>query len=138
MEIVKMHVETLHVERMPFVYLSCILLFVSACPILMVIRKLHATHVRGYNNVDLLFSVHNKLHDFTARPVTEPAVAVGCSDNDECPDYAACINRVCINPCAEHNPCAPLAECRVIRHRVVCTCPDGLIGNPETSCRPRE
>ena len=45
--------------------------------------------------------------------------------------------RRCINPCAEH-PCAPSANCRAVNHRAICTCPDGYIGSPTTSCRPRE
>ena len=45
--------------------------------------------------------------------------------------------RRCINPCAEH-PCAPSAHCRAVNHRAICTCPDGYIGSPTTSCRPRE
>ena len=58
--------------------------------------------------------------------------------DDECPDYAACRNRQCINPCAILDPCAPLATCQVVNHQPVCTCPDGFIGSPQTECRPRE
>lgn len=72
-----------------------------------------------------------------ARP-TEPSLASGCADNTECPDYAACENRLCINPCAVRDPCAPLATCRVVGHEPVCTCPDGFVGSPTTECRPRE
>ena len=69
---------------------------------------------------------------------TEPVLSVGCHDNDECPLYNACENTKCINPCAERNPCAPTAYCKVINHEPKCTCPDGFIGSPLTDCRPRK
>ena len=65
-------------------------------------------------------------------------LAVGCLQNEECPLYNACRNKKCINPCAEDNPCAPTANCKVIRHEPKCTCPDGYIGDPRTDCRPRK
>lgn len=71
-------------------------------------------------------------------PTTSPAVISGCEDNEECPDHAACENRLCINPCATRDPCAPLATCRVIRHEPVCTCPDGYLGSADVECTPRE
>ena len=76
--------------------------------------------------------------DFTAKPGTEASVAAGCENNDECPEYTKCVNRQCINPCAQENPCAKNALCRVISHNVVCTCPSGFIGTPETSCERRK
>jgi hypothetical protein len=75
---------------------------------------------------------------FLAKPSLEPSLAAGCSNNDDCPDYSACRNTKCINPCAEDQPCAPLATCKVYNHKVLCTCPDGYVGSPETSCRPRK
>jgi hypothetical protein len=73
-----------------------------------------------------------------AKPSVEPTLAAGCSDNDECPDYNACRNSKCINPCAVDQPCAPLATCKVVNHNVLCTCPDGYVGSPEISCQPRK
>ena len=70
-------------------------------------------------------------------PSTEPSLAEGCAYDDECPDHTACENRLCINPCAYQNPCAPTANCQVIRHKPVCSCPDGYIGSPTTSCTLR-
>ena len=58
---------------------------------------------------------------------TEPILTIGCYDNDECPLFNACENKKCINPCAERNPCAPTATCKVINHEPECTCPDGFI-----------
>jgi hypothetical protein len=69
---------------------------------------------------------------------TEPVLSVGCLQNEECPLYNACRNRKCINPCAEENPCAPSAYCKVIMHQPVCTCPDGYIGDPRTNCELRK
>ena len=75
---------------------------------------------------------------FLVPPPTEPSLDVGCSTNDECPDYTACENRQCINPCAFKNPCASTANCRVVRHNAICTCPDGYVGSPTTSCQRRK
>lgn len=69
--------------------------------------------------------------------LVEPIVA-GCDGDDECPDYNACRNKKCINPCAEDDPCAQSANCKVIDHQPVCTCPDGFIGDPRTECRSRK
>ena len=70
--------------------------------------------------------------------IEPPPFAIGCASNSDCPDYTACENRKCINPCAEKDPCARNAYCKVIRHKPVCTCPDGYIGDPTTSCELRK
>ena len=70
--------------------------------------------------------------------IEPPPIATGCASNNDCPDYTACENRKCINPCAERDPCARNAYCKVIRHKPVCTCPDGYIGDPTTSCELRK
>jgi hypothetical protein len=67
-----------------------------------------------------------------------PSITVGCAKDDDCPSYNACFQRKCIDPCIEHNPCAPVATCQVISHKPVCACPDGYIGSPEISCRLRK
>ena len=69
---------------------------------------------------------------------TAPVLSVGCLQNEDCPLYTACQNTKCINPCAEDNPCAPTAICKVLNHEPKCTCPDGYIGSPLTDCRPRK
>jgi hypothetical protein len=69
-------------------------------------------------------------------PAIEPSLAAGCSNNDDCPEYTACENLQCVNPCAQNDPCAAQATCRVITHKVVCTCPNGYIGSPQTNCHP--
>ena len=75
---------------------------------------------------------------FSVVPESEPALAAGCERNEDCPDYAACRQRLCINPCAEDHVCAPTANCKVARHQAVCTCPDGYIGTPEVDCKLRK
>ena len=66
-------------------------------------------------------------------------VIIGCSVDVECPDYAACINQACRNPCAEQDPCAPNAFCKVIYHTPKCACPAGYIGDPQIECKlPRK
>ena len=80
------------------------------------------------------------LHDafcVSVVPQTEPTLAAGCANNDECPDHTACKNRLCINPCAYDDPCASNANCRVVNHEPVCSCPDGFIGDPKIRCELR-
>ena len=67
-------------------------------------------------------------------PSSEVTLPGGCSNDSECPDHTTCENMFCINPCAFKNPCAPTADCEVINHQAVCSCPDGYIGSPTTSC----
>ena len=71
-------------------------------------------------------------------PALAPPVPVGCQSEDDCPEYNSCRNRACVDPCAEDDPCSATANCRVVRHNVVCTCPDGYVGDPKTSCIRRE
>ena len=76
--------------------------------------------------------------DILAPLPTSPSVVAGCTSDDDCPLYTACRDTRCINPCADENPCGRYASCRVINHRPECTCPDGFIGDPTTSCELRE
>ena len=70
--------------------------------------------------------------------IQPPDVIVGCRTDRDCPDFTACENRKCINPCAQRDPCARNAYCKVIMHQPVCTCPDGYIGDPRTNCELRK
>ena len=78
------------------------------------------------------------ISNFTIAEITLPPIDYGCTSNNDCPDYTACQNRKCINPCAADNVCAPNAICTVSRHRAICACPDGYIGSPEISCSLRK
>ncbi|CAB4059878.1 unnamed protein product [Lepeophtheirus salmonis] len=79
----------------------------------------------------------NPSHEcYFVSPTSEPLLTPGCRNDDDCPTYSLCKNTMCINPCAEDSPCAPTANCQVINHNPVCTCPNGYIGSPTTVCRP--
>jgi hypothetical protein len=91
----------------------------------------------NYCNVCLLAAYLNQCFVLVPPSEIQP-VAIGCSRNDDCPEYNACRNTACINPCAVDDPCAPNAICRVLSHQPVCTCPDGYIGSPETQCSLRK
>ena len=99
-------------------------------------QELYDIIVKLVENI-CVFNLQHYIIQIVGLPV-EPTLSVGCLINDECPLYAACRNRQCINPCAEENPCAPTAICKVINHEPECTCPDGYIGSPLTDCRPRK
>ena len=82
--------------------------------------------------------IHLYITYYLLDEIIVPPVEYGCTSNSDCPDYTACQNRKCINPCAEDNICAPNAICTVTRHKAVCACPDGYIGTPEISCSLRK
>ncbi len=63
-------------------------------------------------------------------------IEVGCSSDDECPSFQACVSRSCVNPCTTNNPCSQSARCSVTNHRALCTCPPGTTGDPYTQCVP--
>lgn len=56
-----------------------------------------------------------------------------CSMNQECPQNLACINQRCQSPCSPSS-CGLNAECYVINHLKMCTCPNGYTGDPFRSC----
>lgn len=66
--------------------------------------------------------------------VLAPQEELGCKTNDDCSLSETCLNRRCLNPCAIANPCALTAICQPIHHKAVCSCPDGLIGDPFIRC----
>lgn len=61
-----------------------------------------------------------------------------CRSDSDCSSALACINEKCRDPCAERNPCAQNAECRVSQHRPLCYCQQGWGGNPQTQCYKRK
>lgn len=50
----------------------------------------------------------------------------------DCPAQKSCVNQKCVNPCP--GPCALNAECRVINHSPICSCPSGYTGSPFIHC----
>ena len=73
----------------------------------------------------------------TVPPIDPPDVIVGCSNDQECPDYNACFNSVCKDPCAS-DPCATEAFCSTRNHQAQCSCPEGWTGDPTVECIPRK
>lgn len=57
-----------------------------------------------------------------------------CVTNSECSSNLACINNRCTDPCP--GSCAYNAQCNVINHIPICSCPRDYIGDPFVSCQP--
>ena len=58
-----------------------------------------------------------------------------CTINADCPSNKACKNLHCIDPCP--GLCGVNAQCKVINHIPTCTCVEGYIGDPFTTCSLR-
>ncbi|KAL1451865.1 hypothetical protein WDU94_006201 [Cyamophila willieti] len=58
-----------------------------------------------------------------------------CVMNSECPSHEACINEKCQDPCP--GSCGYNADCKVINHTPICTCPQGYIGDAFSGCYPK-
>lgn len=60
----------------------------------------------------------------------------GCDNDNDCPDYEACKENICVNPCLKPKAaCALNARCSVANHTVQCTCPPGQLGDAHVDCR---
>uniref|UniRef100_A0A8D8TXE6 Neurogenic locus notch homolog protein 1 n=1 Tax=Cacopsylla melanoneura TaxID=428564 RepID=A0A8D8TXE6_9HEMI len=57
-----------------------------------------------------------------------------CVINSDCPRNRACVNNKCVDPCA-NSPCGYRAQCDVINHSPVCSCPAPLQGDPFVLCK---
>ncbi len=55
-----------------------------------------------------------------------------CLTNADCPFNRACLGFTCADPCP--GSCGVNALCTVVSHTPVCSCPQGLIGNPFEHC----
>lgn len=75
------------------------------------------------------------LIDYVGSP---PNCKPECSINPECPSNMACIRQKCRDPCL--GSCGTGAQCSVINHTPICTCPTGYTGDPFTHCqiKPQE
>ena len=60
-----------------------------------------------------------------------------CTTDSECPDHLACIQEKCLDPCTTL-ACGVNAQCSVKRHRAICACRRGFIGDPNTVCKERK
>ena len=57
-----------------------------------------------------------------------------CQVNSDCPYDKACLSQKCKDPCP--GSCGAGADCRVVSHNPICSCPPGYTGDPLESCRP--
>lgn len=57
-----------------------------------------------------------------------------CVINSECARNKACIRNKCIDPCP--GTCAQNAQCNVVNHIPMCSCPENLSGNAFIQCIP--
>lgn len=57
-----------------------------------------------------------------------------CTISAECLSNLACIREKCLDPCP--GSCGLGAQCNVLNHIPICTCLEGLTGDPFTSCNP--
>uniref|UniRef100_A0A6A7FWN7 Neurogenic locus notch homolog protein 3-like n=1 Tax=Hirondellea gigas TaxID=1518452 RepID=A0A6A7FWN7_9CRUS len=56
-----------------------------------------------------------------------------CTEHEACRSYQACYQLKCVDPCV--GACGTGADCRVERHKPICSCPKGYTGHPFESCR---
>lgn len=57
-----------------------------------------------------------------------------CTVSSECSRDKACVRNHCVDPCV--NTCGVSANCEVINHMAVCTCPQKMTGNAFIQCSP--
>lgn len=86
----------------------------------------------------ILHSFFTCLSNFPALSAPAAQITAGCTHDSECTPTTACINQRCQDPCAEANPCAGNAECRVQNSRPICFCPAGWGGDPQVQCYKRK
>lgn len=61
-----------------------------------------------------------------------PSCRPECTISAECPLNRACSNQHCVNPCV--GSCGVNAECKVVNHNPICTCPLLHTGDPFSRC----
>ena len=64
-----------------------------------------------------------------------PGCRPECIINSDCALNRACINQKCSDPCP--GTCGISAQCQVINHNPICSCPPILTGDPFVRCFPR-
>lgn len=63
---------------------------------------------------------------------TPPNCRPECTIDSECASNRACLRQKCTDPCP--GSCGTGAQCLVVNHMAVCTCPKGYIGDPFVNC----
>lgn len=61
-----------------------------------------------------------------------PSCRPECTISSECPLNQACSNQRCVDPCI--GSCGVNAECKVVNHNPICTCPINFSGDPFARC----
>ena len=83
-----------------------------------------------YNNLATEIEITEKCQEgYVGEP---PYCRPECVINSDCLSYESCIKGRCQDPC-EYG-CGENTDCKVIRHRAVCSCKTNTIGNPYTRC----
>ena len=72
------------------------------------------------------------IEKYTGSP---PACRPECIINSDCALNQACINKKCRDPCP--GTCGISAQCQVIYHNPICSCPPIFTGDPFTRCFPK-
>lgn len=72
------------------------------------------------------------LDGFHGRP--ELGCTPECVTTLDCEHDRACVNQRCIDPCP--GACGSGAKCRVLHHNPLCSCPEGMVGDPFAVCLP--
>lgn len=55
-----------------------------------------------------------------------------CIVSSDCQKNQICMKKKCVNPCPDH--CGYNANCEVINHIPMCSCPSGYTGNSFVAC----
>ena len=55
-----------------------------------------------------------------------------CLLSSECQLSQACVQQKCVDPCPR--TCGANAECKVVNHNPICSCPKGYSGDPFFNC----
>lgn len=64
-----------------------------------------------------------------------PSCRPECVVSTDCPQNEACSNQKCIDPCP--GSCGLRAQCAVVGHSPICSCPAGFEGDPFVRCIPK-
>lgn len=83
------------------------------------------SHCQAINGI----SVCKCIEGFTGSP---PLCRPECVVSSDCSTATACVNQRCRNPCL--GSCGLSADCTVVNHNPICSCRQGLTGNPFQAC----
>lgn len=70
----------------------------------------------------------------TPESAWNPACYPECLTDSDCAFNKACIGHTCRDPCP--GSCGVNANCTVVLHGPICSCPHPMVGNPFEHCLP--